>query len=214
MSDEDLMRRIDLALRAQPLPPERLLLRIIHELQRARGGELGDYYADDGRYFEDDDISVSSRGSSRGGSSLFSYDSMASSLSNAMMSSTSSIRPEHTSLPMRDHDDLVKDRYAAQYELRKVAPPEDERAREIRKLQDKLQQAKLLQAQPHVDDPYRPLEDEEGGVGAPTKLGSVETRSKSMYAHVEDKTNKTLFSDMPLKRHFGKRSDHDRDFRH
>ena len=138
-----------------------MLLRIIHELQRARGGELGDYYADDGSYFEDDDISVSSRGSSRGGSSLFSYDSMASSLSNAMMSSTSSIRPEHTSLPMRDHDDLVKDRYAAQYELRKVAPPEDERAREIRKLQDKLQGAKLLQAQPHVDDPYRPLEDEE-----------------------------------------------------
>ena len=76
MSDEDLLRRIDLALRAQPLPPERLLLRIIHELQRARGGELGDYYADDGSYFEDDDISVSSRGSSRGGSSLFSYDSM------------------------------------------------------------------------------------------------------------------------------------------
>jgi hypothetical protein len=39
-----------------------------------------------------------------------------------MMSSTGSVRPEHTSLPMRDHDNLVKDKYAAQYELRKVRP--------------------------------------------------------------------------------------------
>jgi hypothetical protein len=80
MSDDDLIRRIDLALRAQPLPPERLLKRIIHELQRARGGEQGDYYGDDGSYFEDD-MSLSngsSRGSSRGGSSQCSYDSMAS----------------------------------------------------------------------------------------------------------------------------------------
>ena len=38
------------------------------------------------------------------------------------MSSTGSVRPEHTSLPMRDHDNLVKDKYAAQYELRKVRP--------------------------------------------------------------------------------------------
>jgi len=85
MSDDDLIRRIDLALRAQPLPPERLLQRIIQELQRARGGEQGDYYGDDGSYFEDD-ISFSNGssrgssrgGSSRGGSSQFSYDSMAS----------------------------------------------------------------------------------------------------------------------------------------
>ena len=150
MSDDDLIRRIDLALRAQPLPPERLLQRIIQELQRARGGEQGDYYGDDGSYFEDD-ISFSNGssrgssrgGSSRGGSSQFSYDSMASrcvsgplitpgtpstirgppshgSRSRAMMSSTGSIRPEHTSLPMRDHGNLLKDKYAAQYEMRKV----------------------------------------------------------------------------------------------
>ena len=39
-----------------------------------------------------------------------------------MMSSVGSIRPEHTSLPMRDHDNLLKDKYAAQYEVRKVRP--------------------------------------------------------------------------------------------
>ena len=85
MSDDDLIRRIDLALRAQPLPPERLLQRIIQELQRARGGEQADSYGDDGSYFEDN-ISFSNGssrgssrgGSSRGGSSQFSYDSMAS----------------------------------------------------------------------------------------------------------------------------------------
>jgi hypothetical protein len=48
--------------------------------------------------------------------------SLPGSLSRAMMSSTGSVRPEHTSLPMRDHDNLVKDKYAAQYELRKVRP--------------------------------------------------------------------------------------------
>ena len=46
-----------------------------------------------------------------------------------MMSSTGSIRPEHTSLPMRDHGNLLKDKYAAQYEMRKVRPRVGNRGR-------------------------------------------------------------------------------------
>jgi hypothetical protein len=46
------------------------------------------------------------------------------------------------------------------------------------------------------------------------QIGSVQTRTKSMLANARDPTNKTLFSDMPLKRHFGKRSDHENDMRH
>uniref|UniRef100_A0A7S0EC39 Uncharacterized protein n=1 Tax=Phaeocystis antarctica TaxID=33657 RepID=A0A7S0EC39_9EUKA len=185
-----------------------MLQRIIQELQRARGGEQADSYGDDGSYFEDN-ISFSNGssrggssrgGSSRGGSSQLSYDSMASSRSRAMMSSVGSIRPEHTSLPMRDHDNLLKDKYAAQYEVRKVVPPEDVRERQIRELQ-----AKLLRG--HAD--YM-----EGGEGAPTQIGSVQTRTKSMLANARDPTNKTLLSDMPLKSHFGKASDHERDMRH
>ena len=82
MSEEELIKRIDLALRAQPLPPERLLRRIIQELQQARGGEAD--YGDDDYAFEDSISYGSNRGgssrggSSRGGSSQVSYDSVAS----------------------------------------------------------------------------------------------------------------------------------------
>ena len=56
---------------------------------------------------------------------------------------------------MPDHDNRVKDHYAAKYELRKVVAPEDVRERQIRDLQ-----AKLLRG--HADF-------EEGGAGAPTQ---------------------------------------------
>ena len=46
------------------------------------------------------------------------------------------------------------------------------------------------------------------------QIGSVQTRTKSMLANARDPTNKTLLSDMPLKSHFGKASDHERDMRH
>ena len=48
---------------------------------------------------------------------------------------------------------------------------------------------------------------------AGAQIGSVQTKTKSMMAHATDPKYK-LMSDMPLKSHFGKAADHDRDFRH
>ena len=128
--EEDLINRIDLALRAHPLPPERLLRHIIKELQRARGIETDEYDVDNlggmgaRPSWQDDDDYSSCRGSSRGSCSSLDRDSLStSSFARSAVSSTGSVRAEHTSLPLGNRTDHVQARYAAQYDRQLKVPP-------------------------------------------------------------------------------------------
>lgn len=182
-SEDELIRRIDLALRAQPLPPERLLRHIIHELRRARGepqrsaldsvDSAGDWYDDDGR------ASLSSRGSSRshdrGSYRSHDYDvggSIGGSSFTDSVSSCSSLKAEHTSLQIGNRADPVQSRYVARHQDRVLKPPPNNRELDVRKLQDMM-----IGVHPGYS---KNLHADFVSEGRPTQIGGFQTTSKSM----------------------------------
>jgi len=195
-SEDELIRRIDMALRAQPLPPERLLRHIIQELQRARGepqrsaldsvDSAGDWYDDDDR------ASLSSRGSTRSydRGSYRSYDaggSIGGSSFTESVSSCSSIKAEHTSLQIGNRADPVQSQYVARHRDRVLKPPRNNRELDVRKLQDMM-----IGAHPgYSQNLHADLVSE----GRPTQIGGVKTTSKSMIPDLGPE-NKGVLSEM------------------